>query len=386
MQKLLFALLLSLVLLGTSAQAQTKERCEDPGPDELVAGFIYVGPTGDAGWTYAHDIGRQVAELRLPWLCTTFIESVPEADVEPFIDQMVADGAQVIFATSFGYGEGVLAAAEQYPDVIFGHATGYQRAPNVANYHGDFYEVYYLNGMMAGALTKTNKLGYIGAFPIPEVKRHINAYAMGAKAVNPEVEVEVTWIFEWFNPAGAKEATEALMAEGADVFAFSEDTPTVIQTAAEKDALSFGHYSPMMQFAPDHVVSGQLSRWDHIYIDFLSKVKHGIYTPENLEDVDIFEVLKDGSVDAAADPGVFINPLFNDALAAYEMDGTNALDLITQRYEEMKAGEFEPFTGPLNNRKGGEILADGEVISYGELVSMEWVVDNIVGDWPNEPE
>jgi len=113
---------------------------------------------------------------------------------------------------------------------------------------------------------------------------------------------------------------------------------------------------------------------------------NGIYTPENLSDVDIFEVMKDGSVDAAADPGVFINPAFNDALAAYDVDGTNALDLINQRYDEMIAGNFEPFTGPLMDRKGGEILADGEVIEYGELVSMEWVVDNIVGDWPNEPE
>lgn len=147
--------------------------------DKLKACFIYVGPIGDAGWTYAHDQGRKKAEAALPWLETRYVESVPEAQALPVIDRFVREGCQVIFATSFGYMEAVLEGAKKYPNVIFAHATGVKRAPNVATYMADFYQVYYLNGLAAGALSKTGKVGYVAAFPIPEVKRHINAFTLG---------------------------------------------------------------------------------------------------------------------------------------------------------------------------------------------------------------
>ena len=159
--------------------------------------------------------------------------------------------------------DATLAAAQRYPDVIFAHATGFMRAPNVATYTADFYQVYYLNGLMAGALTESGTVGYVGAFPIPEVKRHIDAFTLGVREVNPEATVAVRWINAWFDPAAATEATQALVAEGADVFAFTEDTPTVIQVAAEGNLPSFAHYSPMLQFAPEEVVSGQLVHWGH---------------------------------------------------------------------------------------------------------------------------
>lgn len=219
--------------------------------EKLKACFIYVGPVGDAGWTYAHDLGRKKAEAALPWLETRYVESVPEAQALPVIDRLVREGCRVIFATSFGYGEAVLEAAKKYPDVLFAHATGVRRAPNVATYMADFYQVYYLNGLAAGALSKTGKVGYVAAYPIPEVKRHINAFALGVRAVNPKAQVLVRWINAWYDPAKAREATEALLAQGADVFAFTEDSPTVVQTAARKGAYSFGHYTPMLKFAPD---------------------------------------------------------------------------------------------------------------------------------------
>jgi simple sugar transport system substrate-binding protein len=150
---------------------------------------------------------------------------VPEGEVETFIDLLVRQGARVIFTTSFGYMDGTLKAAARHPDVIFAHASGFQRGPNVATYMADFYQLYYLNGLMAGALTSNGKVGYVGAFPIAEVKRHISAFARGVREVKPTAEVHVRWIFNWFNPAAAKEATEALMADGADVLAFTEDSP-----------------------------------------------------------------------------------------------------------------------------------------------------------------
>ncbi len=360
--------------------------------DSLKVGFIYVGPIGDAGWTYAHDLGRLATMAALPSIETVIVESVAEADIEPFIDQLVADGVQVIFATSFGYGDGVLAAAERYPDIIFAHATGIQRAPNVMTYIADFYQVYYLNGLVAGALTESNEIGYVAAFPIPEVKRHINAFALGAREVNPEAIVEVRWLFSWFDPAGAKEATEALIAEGADVFAFTEDTPTVIQTAAERGFPSYSHYASMYEFSPDTVVSGQIVNWEAIYIDFLQGVLDGTYTNENLSDLDYFWRLGEDSVSAGAAPGMVINPVYEDRLRAAVLDHPefgeiSVYDLVFARLEQMSTTEpaYEPFTGPLSDRKGNVVYEEGQAATIPELLGLQWAAANVVGPWPEEP-
>ncbi len=360
--------------------------------EPLKVGFIYVGPVGDAGWTYAHDLGRVATEAALPGLETVIVESVAEADVESFIDQLVADGANVIFTTSFGYGDGTLAAAERYPDVIFGHATGIERAPNVMTYIAELYQPYYVNGLIAGALTESNRIGYVAAFPIPEVKRHIDAFALGVKEVNPDATVEVRWLNAWFDPAGAKEATEALMSDGADVFAFTEDTPTVIQTAAEQGYPSFSHYASMLEFSPDTVASGQLSEWEAIYTDFLSKVLDGTYDSTNLEDVDYVWRLGEGAVEAGAESGMPINPVYEEALRAKtvtdpELGEISVYDLVLKRIEQMSTTEpaFEPFTGPIADCAGNEILAEGQQATIPELFSLQWAAENVRGPWSGGP-
>lgn len=358
---------------------------------KLKVGFIYVGPIGDYGWTHAHDQARRIAEKALP-IETIFVESVPEAQVEPFIDKMVQQGAKVIFTTSFGFMDGTLAAAKRYPNVIFAHATGFKRAPNVATYMADFYQIYYLNGLMAGALTKSGKIAYVGAFPIPEVKRHISAFALGVRAANPKATVNVRWLFSWFDPAKAKEATEALVAEGADVYAFTEDSPTVIQVAAKKGLLSFSHYSPMQKFAPKHVVSGQLVHWDKIYVDFLSKVLGGKYTATNVQDVDYWWLLGEKAVELGGDFGQPINPLFKARLQARKVKtadlGTiSVYDLIQKRLAQMSTPKvaFEPFTGPIKDRKGTLRVSAGKRMTVLELTTMEWAAPGVVGPWPKEP-
>jgi basic membrane protein A and related proteins len=379
--------LLVLGLLATLSLALAQD-------EKLKVGFIYVGPVGDAGWTYAHDLGRQkMLEVLGDKVETIVVESVAEADAEAAVDQLVSEGATVIFATSFGYGDGILASAARYPDVIFGHATGYMRAPNVMTYIAEMYQAYYVNGMVAGALTESNQLGYAAAFPIPEVKRHINAFAMGAMEVNPEATVEVTWLNAWFAPDAAKEATEALISKGADVFAFTEDTPSVIQTAAAKGYPSFSHYASMLSFSPDTVASGQLCHWDVIYTDFISKVLSGEYTSTNLEDVDIVSMMSDGGLEVGADIGMPINPKFEAALKAKminhpEFGEISAYDLVLKRIEQMTAGRdtFDPFTGPITDRKGNEIYAADQVSTIGELMSLEWAAPNVIGDWANEPQ
>jgi simple sugar transport system substrate-binding protein len=360
--------------------------------EKLKACFIYVGPVGDAGWTYAHDIGRKKAEAALPWLETRYVESVPEAQALPVIDRFVKEGCQVIFATSFGYMEAVLEGARKYPNVLFAHATGVKRAPNVATYMADFYQVYYLNGLAAGALTKTGKVGYVAAFPIPEVKRHINAFALGVRAVNPKAQVLVRWINAWYDPAKAREATEALLSQGADVFAFTEDTPTVIQTAAKKGAYSFGHYTPMLKFAPDHVVSGQIVHWDVIYIDFLKKVKEGTYTAKNLQNVDYFWLLQHKAVEMGADYGVPINPKHVPLLQKAKMQVAGkevaVYDRIMALLKDMSSPKptFDPFTGPIRDRKGVVRIPAGRKATLEELLTMEWAAPGVVGDWPGEPK
>jgi simple sugar transport system substrate-binding protein len=256
----------------------------------------------------------------------------------------------------------------------------------------DFYQLYYLNGLMAGALTRGGKVGYVGAFPIPEVKRHIAAFTLGVREVHATAEVHVRWIFNWFNPAAAKEATEALMADGVDVFAFTEDSPTVVQVTAKRSLPSFGHYSPMHNFAPEHVVSGQLVHWDKIYADFLGKIHAGTYTPKNLQDVDYWWLLAEGAVELGAQPGLPVNPVFVDKLKAVKVKGAGSgemsvYDLVQQRLAQMsqKSPVFDPFQGPISDRKGTLRVAAGKTMTHQELISMEWAAQGVVGPWPNEP-
>ncbi|MGQ0569163.1 MAG: BMP family ABC transporter substrate-binding protein [Armatimonadota bacterium] len=359
---------------------------------KLKAGFIYVGPIGDYGWTHAHDQARKIAQKQLPWLETLYIESVRESQAEPFIDKLVGQGANVIFTTSFGFMDGTLAAAKRHPNQIFAHASGFKRAPNLATYMADFYQLYYLNGLMAGAVTKSGRIGYVGAFPIPEVKRHIGAFALGVRAVNPRATVHVRWIFEWFKPSAAKEATEALIAEGVDVLAFTEDSPTVVQVAAKRGLPSFGHYSPMHKFAPEHVVSGQLVHWDKIYVDFLSKVQSGKYTNKNLENVDYWWLLAERAVELGGQERMPVNPAWKSRLQAVQVSTPDlgrlsVYDLVMKRMAQMsdKKMGFDPYTGPIKDRKGAVRVADGKRMTVGELTSMEWAVPGIVGPWPKEP-
>jgi basic membrane protein A len=360
--------------------------------DPMKVGFIYVGPIGDLGWSHAHDDARTICEDTFPWLETVYVESVAEGDEGLYIDQLIQEGCDVVFTTSFGFMDGTLAAAQRHPDKIFAHCSGFKRNANLMTYMADFYQIYYLNGLMAGALTKTGKTAYVGAFPIPEVKRHMSAFAIGVREVNPDAEVDVRWIYEWFSPAAAKEATEVLIAAGCDVFAFTEDSPTVVQVAAESDLYSFGHYSPMYEFGPDHIISGQIAHWEAIYLDFLAKVYAGVYTAHNLSDVNYWWLLQEKGVEMGADPGMLINPVFVDDLQAVMHDdpvlGTiSVYDLILKRLEQMADASMvvDPFQGPIYDRKGNLRVSEGLRMSEFELTTMEWAVDGIVGPYPGEP-
>lgn len=384
---ILAALPVTLALLGTatSPAAQAQQTAK------LKACFIYVGPVGDIGWSYAHDEARKKTEKALPWLETKYVESVPEGQATPVIDRLVKDNCKVIFTTSFGFMDQTLDAAKKYPNVIFAHASGFKRAPNMATYMADFYQIYYLNGMMAAAVSKTDKLGYVAAFPVPELKRHISAFALGARAVNPKATVSVKWINAWFDPNKAREAAESLISEGAGALAFTEDTATVVQTAAARKIPSFAHYSPMYKFAPDYVVSGQIVHWEKIYIDFLTKVRTGTYNTKNLQKVDYWNLLRGGSVELGAQDGMAINPKWVPALKAKSMTVNGKKTTVYGRVMALKTdmekgGKFDPFTGPIKDRNGILRVPAGKVATVAELNNMAWVVPGVTGQIADEPK
>ncbi len=361
---------------------------------KLKAGFIYVGPIGDIGWTFAHDQGRLYCENTFPFLETVYREAVPEPECARVIEELIAEGCKVIFTTSFGFMDPTLEAAKKHPDVFFFHCSGYKRHKNMGTYFAEFYQLYYLNGLMAGALTKTNKVGYVAAFLIPELVRHINAFAIGVHEVNPDAKVYVIEMgTAWYDPPKARECAETLIAKGCDVIAFTEDSPTVVQVCEEhtlkgERVLSFAHYSPMLKFGPNSCVSGQLVHWEVIYADILAKIYTGVYTTENLENVDYWWMLKEEAVELGADFGVPINEKFLDELKAVKVKERitgreiSVYELIFLRLKQMseESPTFDPFTGPLYGWTSSpeelvQVAAPGERLGHDELWMMQyWIV------------
>jgi basic membrane protein A len=376
-------LIIGLCLLLTAGVGFAKDK-------KLKAGFIYVGPVGDFGWSNAHDMGRKYAMKKLPWLETIFVESVGEADSARIIDRLIQQQkCDVVLTTSFGYMDDTVAAGKKYPDKHFMHCSGFKQAKNVGTYFADLYQMYYLNGLMAGAMTKSDKIGYVGAFPISEVVRHIDAFALGIKATNPKAEVHVRWIYAWVGPDKAREAAEALIAAGCDTLAFTEDTPAVIEVAQEhtekgKQIYSYSHYSPMQPYGVDSVVSGQLVDWGIMYEKIFQSLYDGTWTKDDMWWL--------AAENAAILGGTFediINPKFVGDLKAIKVDtkdfgSVSAYDLVVKRYEQMKKSTdlFEPFTGPIKDNSGKLQIKAGAKASKGDLLSIMYYVDNVVGTIP----
>jgi basic membrane protein A len=381
---------LAMVMAGC---AKKEKPVSAGGQKSLKAGFIYVGPAGDMGFSKAHDEGRKYAESKLPWLKTMYVENVPEGDCMRIIDRLVQEEkCDVVFTCSYGYMDDTVAAGKKYPNQVFMHCSGYKNGPNVGTYFADLFQMYYLNGLMAGALTKSNKIGYVGAFPTPEVVRHIDAWALGVKAVNPKAKVQVRWLNSWYDPQKAREAAESLVADGVDCLAFTEDSSAVVEvgeahTKAGKPVYTFAHYSPMLQFGPDSAVSGELVDWGVMYVKILQDIKDGKWTNE-----DMWWMAKEKAAVLGADYSTPVNPKFVDALKAKtvgtpDLGTLNVYDLVMKRYEQMQTGgreAFDPFTGPIKDNKGKLRIAADTIGTKAELLGtdMLWYPDNTIGDVP----
>lgn len=332
--------------------------------EKLKVGFIYVGPVGDGGWTYQHDQGRQaiVAEYG-DKIETTFIESVPEgADAERALTQLALQGNKLIFATSFGYMDPVMNVAAKFPDVKFEHATGYKRAENVATYDARFYEGRAVMGTIAGRMTKSNKIGYIGSFPIPEVIQGINSSFIHARKVNPDVEIKVVWAYSWFDPAKEADAASALLAEGVDVILQHTDSTAPLAKAQEAGAIGFGQASDMSAFAPSPRVSSIIDNWAPYYIKRVGQMLDGTWASEAT-----WAGIAEGEVEIGE---------ITDAVPAEVKAEALALK------DSIASGAYHPFTGPLKKADGSDWLAEGQVATDEDLSGMNFFVEGISAQIP----
>ena len=331
--------LLLMVGLTTSSVAK----------DKVKVGFIYVGPTGDHGWTYRHDIGRQqVEEAYGDKVETIYVESVPEGpDAERVMHSMVREGVDIIFATSFGYMEQMLNVAKKFPDVKFEHATGYKTAPNMAVYSSKFYEGRYIQGVIAGMMSKEGKAGYIASFPIPEVVRGINAFYLGATSINPDFDLDIVWVNTWYDPAKEGDAASVLISQGADIITQHTDSTAPLQIAQNKGVLAFGQASDMHHFAPDSQMTAIIDQWGPYYVERVMAVIDGTW-----ESKDTWGGMDTGMVE----------------MAPYNNIPDNVKQIALNLEDAIRSGNFDPFGGKFTT---------------GELLGMNKYLEGINAQVPN---
>lgn len=326
---------------------------------DLQVGFVYVSPVGDAGYSYAHDQARLAVEA-MDGVTTSFVESVPEGqDSERVILNMARKGYDIIFATSYGYMDPMLKVAKQFPDTKFMHCSGYKNSENMANYFGRIYQARYLTGMTAGAMTKSNIIGYVAAFPIPEVIRGINAFTLGVQEVNPKAEVRVVWTKTWYDPATEKEAAKSLLDVGCDIIAQHQDSPGPQEAAEERGVYSVGYNSDMTSFAPKAHLTSAVWNWGPFYKDIVQQVQNGTWKSQFY-----WYGLDKGIVDIAP---------FGPMVPA------DVQQTVLAKKAEIASGAYKVFSGPLKDQAGAEKVPAGTVMSDEELLGFNWFVQGIVG-------
>jgi simple sugar transport system substrate-binding protein len=347
MLKYLLGAVAAVALTVAPAAAQTKTK----------VGFIYVGPVGDFGWSYQHDQGRIAIEKALgAQVETSYIENVPEADSERAIEQLARTGHKLIFTTSFGFMEPTLKVAKKYPDVKFEHATGFKRDKNVATYSAKFHEGRYIIGQIAGKMTKSNVIGYVGAFPIPEVVAGINAFYLGAKSVNPNVKIKIVWANTWFDPGKEGDAAKALLDQGADVITQHTDSPAPLQQAAARGKLAFGQASDMSRFADKNILTSIIDDWAPYYVERTKLLLDGKW-----ESKDTFDGLAKGKV----------------KMGPYANMPADVKAMAEATEKAIAAGTLDPFKCPILNQEGKEVECKGGKLDDGQINSMNYFVQGI---------
>ena len=353
MKKLALLLLVPMMFLCVSTA----------GAKDINAAFIYVGPVGDGGWTYAHDQGR-IEMAKLPFVKkATYIESVPEgAEATRVIMGLANKGYNLIFTTSFGFMDPTLEVAGRFKDVVFEHCSGYKMADNMGNYFGRFYQGKYLAGIVAGAMTKSNIIGYVAAYPIPEVIRGINAFTLGVQTVNPEAQIKVVWTQTWFNPGLERDAADSLLDVGADVLSMHQDTPATLQAAEARGKFAIGNDSDMRQFAPNAFLTAPIWNWGVLYKQIATEVHNGTWKPEAIwwgMDKDV----------------VRLAPISDKVPQKIR-------DLVAEKKQAIIDHKLQVFAGPIKDQSGKLVLASGKAFNDKELLSMNFFIEGVQGTIP----
>lgn len=338
----------ALTLSAGGAAAQQK----------LKVGFIYVGPVGDHGWSYQHDVGRKAIEKEFgDKVETTYVESVPEADSERAIEQLARTGHGLIFTTSFGFMEPTLKVAKKYPNIKFEHATGFKRAPNLSTYAAKFHEGRYIIGQIAGKMSKSGTIGYVGAFPIPEVVAGINAYFLGAQSVNPNIKIKVVWANSWYDPAKEADAAKALLDQGVDVIAQHTDSPAPIQAAEARGKFGFGQASDMERFAPKAQLTAIVDNWSDYYVARTKAALDGTWKSQDTW----------GGLDAHM---VVMSP--------YKNMPDDVKKLAEETEAAIKSGKLNPFKCPVLKQDGSQVECKGtNALSDEQVLGMNFYVKGI---------
>ena len=355
MSRSLVAILSTLAIVAVAATGE-------PADPKLKVGVVHLGSVNDGGYNQAHADGIAVMKKNLPEVEVIQVENVAEgADAERVMENMIKQGARLIFAASFGYLEPALRVAQKYPDVKFVHPGGYKRLPNVTTYWASTPEAFYLMGMAAGKTTKTNKIGYVVALPISFFLANVNAFELGARAVNPKVETRVVFTGTFLDRGKEATAANALLDQGVDVLGVIVDSPiTVVQVAEKRNAYAVGFHSLAAQkFAPKGWITGVAFTWGNLYTRFAREVMEGTFKSEN-----ILGSLKDDFLTLAP---------FGPAVPA------DAVGLVNARKEQFAAGKAHPFQGPLRDNKGVERVKAGEAFPLTDLAKMDWLVEGVIG-------
>lgn len=343
------------------SESASAEPSAEPAPELPKVAFVYIGVPGDGGWTFEHDKGRQVIEEKFG-IKATVVENVPEGpDAERVFEELAQDH-DIVFGTSFGYMDPMYNVAQKYPDVKFMHATGYKTLPNLATYQGKGYQPGYLAGIAAGMLTENNKIGYVGAFPIPEVIYTINAFTLAAQSVNPDVEVSVVWSNTWFDPATERQAAISLLDQGVDVLANYQDSPAGIQAAQERGVWGMGNDSDMNRYAPETYVTNPVLNWGPYYTDVIQSVIDGTW-----ETHQYYGGFKEGMVEIA--------PFGKNV-------PQDVKDAVEAKKAEIVAETFDVFTGPIYDQSGAEKVAAGSSLPVEDILIMDYFVKGIKGTIP----
>ena len=333
--------------------------------EPLKVAFVYIGPVGDAGWTFAHDKGRKAVEEKYgDKVKTTFVENVPEsaADAERVIRQLAVDGNKLIFGTTFGYMEAMLKVAKEFPDVKFEHATGFKTADNLAQYDVRTYEGAYLAGVVAGKMSKSGKLGVVASVPIPEVIRNIDSFTLGARSVNPKATTRVVWVNKWFDPGKEREAATTLIGQGVDVLMQNTDSAAVVQTAQEKGVYAFGWDSDMTSFGPKAHQAASMINWSVYYNKRVGEVLDGTWKTGSS-----WLGLKEDGIDLGA---------FNPDLPA------DVKALVAERKKAIIDGSAPIWKGPVVDNTGKEVVAKDAVADDAFLHGIKFYVQGVEGKVP----